>query len=60
MCTIMSDEGLKRKLTAILSADMEGYSRLWTFDDSVVLARFYGWETKLKLKDRIIMGVFLI
>jgi adenylate cyclase len=28
----MEDEGFKRKLTAILSADAEGYSRLMGYD----------------------------
>ena len=29
----MADEGFKRKLTAILSADVEGYSRLMDDDE---------------------------
>jgi len=33
----MADEGFKRKLTAILSADVEGYSRLMGDDDGVTV-----------------------
>jgi len=29
----MADEGFKRKLTAILSADVEGYTRLMSVDE---------------------------
>ena len=34
----MADEGFKRKLTAILSADVEGYSRLMGEDEAGTLA----------------------
>ena len=34
---IMADEGFKRKLTAILSADVEGYSRLMGQDEEATI-----------------------
>ncbi len=33
----MADEGFKRKLTAILSADVEGYSRLMGDDEEATV-----------------------
>lgn len=33
----MSDEGFKRKLTAILRADVEGYSRLMSEDEEATV-----------------------
>ena len=33
----MADEGFKRKLTAILSADVEGYSRLMGEDEGATV-----------------------
>ena len=33
----MADEGFKRKLTAILSADVEGYSRLMGEDEEATV-----------------------
>jgi hypothetical protein len=33
----MADEGFKRKLTAILSADVEGYSRLMDLDEETTI-----------------------
>jgi adenylate cyclase len=33
----MADEGFKRKLTAILSADVEGYSRLMGNDEEATV-----------------------
>ena len=33
----MVDEGFKRKLTVILSADVEGYSRLMGDDDETIV-----------------------
>jgi adenylate cyclase len=38
----MADEGFKRKLAAILSADVEGYSRLMDDDDEATL-RIYSF-----------------
>ena len=35
----MADEGFKRKLTAILSADVEGYSRLMGEDEEATSVR---------------------
>ena len=34
----MADEGFKRKLTAILSADVEGYSRLMGDDEEATVS----------------------
>jgi len=34
---VMADEGFKRKLTAILSADVEGYSRLMGEDEEATV-----------------------
>jgi adenylate cyclase len=34
---IMAEEGFKRKLTAILSADVEGYSRLMGEDEEATV-----------------------
>ena len=34
---IMAEEGFKRKLTAILSADVEGYSRLMGEDEDATI-----------------------
>ncbi len=34
----MADEGFKRKLTAILSADVEGYSRLMGKDEAAAVS----------------------
>ena len=33
----MADEGFKRKLTAILSADVDGYSRLMSDDEEATV-----------------------
>jgi adenylate cyclase len=33
----MADEGFKRKLTAILSADVEGYSILMAYDETYTI-----------------------
>jgi len=38
----MADEGFKRKLAAILSADVEGYSRLMDDDEEATL-RIYSF-----------------
>ena len=38
----MADEGFKRKLAAILSADVEGYSRLMDDDEETTL-RIYSF-----------------
>ena len=36
----MAEEGFKRKLTAILSADVEGYSRLMSEDTGLVKSKY--------------------
>lgn len=37
----MNTEGVKRKLSAILSADVEGYSRLWAESEFIALQAFW-------------------
>ena len=38
----MADEGFRRKLTAILSADVAGYSRLMSEDDGATVRTLTG------------------
>jgi len=41
----MTKEGFKRKLTAILSADVEGYSRLMVDDEVATIQTLKGYRT---------------
>ena len=41
----MADEGFKRKLTAILSADVEGYSRLMDNDEAATVRTLTAYRT---------------
>jgi TolB-like protein/class 3 adenylate cyclase len=43
----MAPEGLKRRLTAILSADVEGYSRLMREDEEVTIRRLTDYRTAM-------------
>lgn len=43
----MAQEGLKRKLTAILSADVEGYSRLMRNDEEATICRLTDYRTAM-------------
>jgi adenylate cyclase len=42
---LMADEGFKRKLTAILSADVEGYSRLMDDDEAATVRTLTAYRT---------------
>jgi len=46
----MADEGFKRKLTAILSADVEGYSRLMTEDEGSTARTLTAFLTSTSFK----------
>ena len=41
----MADEGFKRKLAAILSADVEGYSRLMDDDEEATVRTLTAYRT---------------
>ena len=43
----MADEGFKRKLTAILSADVEGYSRLMDDDEEATIRTLTSYRTAM-------------
>jgi adenylate cyclase len=43
----MAQEGLKRKLTAILSADVEGYSRLMRDDEEATIQKLTVYRTAM-------------
>ena len=43
----MADEGFKRKLTAILSADVEGYSRLMGEDEEATIRTLTTYRTAI-------------
>jgi adenylate cyclase len=43
----MAQEGLKRRLTAILSADVEGYSRLMRDDEEATICRLTDYRTAM-------------
>ena len=43
----MTDEGFKRKLTAILSADVEGYSRLMDDDEAATVRTLTSYRTTI-------------
>jgi len=43
----MADEGFKRKLTAILSADVEGYSRLMDDDEAATVRTLTSYRTAI-------------
>ena len=43
----MADEGFKRKLAAILSADVEGYSRLMDDDEEATVRTLYAYRTAI-------------
>ena len=43
----MADEGFKRKLTAILSADVEGYSRLMGNVEDTTVHTIHSYYTKI-------------
>jgi adenylate cyclase len=43
----MADEGFKRKLTAILSADVEGYSRLMDNDEAATVRTLTSYRTAI-------------
>ena len=49
----MADEGFKRKLTAILSADVKGYSRLMGEDDQAIKSFFNKGLVKFLEKHQI-------
>jgi TolB-like protein/class 3 adenylate cyclase/Flp pilus assembly protein TadD len=44
----MTDEGFKRKLTAILSADVEGYSRLMDDDEEATIRNLTDYRTAMR------------
>ena len=44
----MVQEGFKRKLTAILSADVEGYSRLMGEDEDATIRTLTAYAVRLK------------
>ena len=56
----MADESLKRKLTAILSADVEGYSRLMDDDEEATIRTLTLTETPLQNLFSNTEGVLLI
>ncbi|MGD9199708.1 MAG: hypothetical protein PVH97_15555, partial [Desulfobacterales bacterium] len=43
----MADEGFERKLTAILSADVEGYSRLMDDDEEATVRTLTSYRTTI-------------
>ena len=43
----MAEEGFKRKLTAILSADVEGYSRLMDDDEEATIRTLTSYRTAM-------------
>ena len=43
----MAEEGFKRKLTAILSADVEGYSRLMDDDEEATIRTITTYRTAM-------------
>jgi adenylate cyclase len=43
----MADEGFKRKLTAILSADVEGYSRLMDDDEAATVRTLTAYRSAI-------------
>ena len=43
----MTEEGLKRKLTAILSADVEGYSRLMGDDEESTIRTLTNYRSAM-------------
>ena len=43
----MADEGFKRKLAAILSADVEGYSRLMDDDEEATVRTLTAYRTAI-------------
>ena len=43
----MADEGFKRKLAAILSADVEGYSRLMDDDEEATVRTLTSYRTAI-------------
>jgi adenylate cyclase len=45
---MMADEGFKRKLTAILSADVEGYSRLMGHDEEATIRTLKTYRSAIK------------
>ncbi len=45
----MAEEGFKRKLTAILSADVEGYSRLMGDDEKATARTLTAYKVHLLL-----------
>ncbi len=48
----MAQEGLKRRLTAILSADVEGYSRLMRDDEEATICRLTDYRTAMTNNNR--------
>ena len=45
----MADEGFKRKLTAILTADVEGYSRLMDDDEEATVRTLTAYRTAISV-----------
>ena len=43
----MTEQGFKRKLTAILSADVEGYSRLMGDDEAATIRTLTAYKTAM-------------
>ncbi len=46
----MAEEGFKRKLAAILSADVEGYSRLMDNDEEATVRTLTAYRTAIKIR----------